>query len=177
VYDVLMNRRACPEDISRIIIYLVTKTITKVFDFFFSFFSFRYIKTKSSIHHPSTREHSFLFTRTHEHTKKRRKRKEIHQPFSRLWLVRIAAFTSLAVFRRCEISKSPPTGQLETSSKASSATVLSSSSKKLCCRIYQLSQVIYYHHSCHVNVSTKTVFIFKVTTIINFNKYETLLII
>jgi len=117
-----------------------------------------------------------IYTHTRAYPK-RRKRKEIHQPFSRLWLVRIAAFTSLAVFRRCEISKSPPTGQLETSSKASSATVLSSSSKKLCCRIYQLSQVIYYHHSCHVNVSTKTVFIFKVTTIINFNKYETLLII
>jgi hypothetical protein len=55
---------------------LVTKTITKVFNFFFSFFSFWYIKTKSSIHHPSTREHSFLFTRTHEHTQKEERGKK-----------------------------------------------------------------------------------------------------
>uniref|UniRef100_A0A2P2LFS4 Glucose-induced degradation protein 8 homolog isoform X3 n=1 Tax=Rhizophora mucronata TaxID=61149 RepID=A0A2P2LFS4_RHIMU len=46
----------------------------------------------------------------------------------------MAAFTSLAVFNRCEISRSSRTGQFETSSKASSATVLSNSSKKLCCR-------------------------------------------
>lgn len=55
-------------------------------------------------------------------------------PFSWLWLVRIAALTSLAVLSRCDMSSRSPTGQLATSSKANSATVLSNSSKKFCCR-------------------------------------------
>uniref|UniRef100_A0A2P2LFU4 Glucose-induced degradation protein 8 homolog isoform X2 n=1 Tax=Rhizophora mucronata TaxID=61149 RepID=A0A2P2LFU4_RHIMU len=63
----------------------------------------------------------------------------------------MAALTSLAVFSRCEISRSSPTGQLETSSKASSATVLSKSFKKLCCRNFQHYQTCVYHQRYRVS--------------------------
>lgn len=58
---------------------------------------------------------------------------KLHVPFSWLWLVRMAAFNSLAVFCLCETSSNSPTGQLDVSSKANNATVRSNSSRKACC--------------------------------------------